>query len=42
VTNKKDVQYDIETCGSVYFREWDPSQDELNIRDIIKKSEKRK
>lgn len=25
VTNKKDVQYDAETCGSVYFREWDPS-----------------
>lgn len=43
VTNKKDVHLDIETCGTgMYFREWDPSQDELNIREIIKKSENRK
>lgn len=33
---------DIESCGSAYFKEWDFTNDELDIREIIKKCESRK
>lgn len=42
VTNTKYRQYDIESCGSALFKDWEFSNEELDIRDLIKKVEGRK
>jgi hypothetical protein len=42
VTNPKDTQYDIESCGSVYLKDWELGNDEIAIRETIKKCENRK
>jgi hypothetical protein len=42
VTNPKFKAFDIESCGSNYFKDWEFSNDELDIRDMIKKVESRK
>jgi len=42
VSNPKDRQYDIESCGSVYLKDWELGNDEIAVRDIIKKCENRK
>lgn len=42
VTNPKYKNFDIESCGSAYFKDWDFTNDEIDIRELIKKSENRK
>jgi hypothetical protein len=42
VTNPKDKKLDVESCGSFYLKDWELGNDEIAIRDTIKKSENRK
>lgn len=42
VTHFKDRKHDVESCGSVYFKDWEFGNDEIHIREIIKKCENRK
>lgn len=42
VTAPKYRQYDIESCGSALFKDWEFSNEELDIRDLIKKVQNRK
>ena len=39
VTNPLFKHLDIESCGSAYFKDWDVNNDEMDIRDMIKKVE---
>lgn len=42
VTNPQFKAYDAESCGSAYFKDWEYTNDELDIRELIKKVESRK
>ena len=42
VTNPRYKYFDEETCGSAYFNECNVSEKELDIREVIKKSEQTK
>ncbi len=42
VTGFKYRHYDIESCGSVLFKDWEFTNEELDIRELIKKVEGRK
>eukprot|EP00347_Sterkiella_histriomuscorum_P007426 403348965 len=42
VTNKNYRQYDVESCTSALFKDYEFTNDELDIRDLIKKVEGRK
>jgi hypothetical protein len=42
VSNPKDRQLDLESCGSVYLKDWELGNDEIALRDTIRKCEIRK
>ena len=42
ITNPKFKEFDAESCGSAYFKDWEFTNEELDIRDLIKKAELRK